>query len=90
MLRALVGRSAAPEIFEYATLRAAIAIFDKSGDGFLTAAQTLGILTLDRGDGTALSLQNGWKVIDRCAERDAATGKRVVKCDVLCKLLSSR
>ena len=63
--------------------------FPKSGAGSLSAAEVLAILTLDRGGGSALSLSDSWKVVDKCAERDPINGKRIVDCDALCKLLAT-
>ena len=86
----LVGSSRAAE-FEFDNLRAAAAVFDADDEGYLTATQLMSILTRDCGDvsRSALAQKDAWRIINLCAERDAASGRVKVNCEALCKMLSN-
>ena len=82
--KALVGQSAPPRLDQ---IQAALAVFDESGRGYLTEAAILTILTLDRGNGSALSPQMARRIMERCAQERDAVGS--VSCDAFCRALAS-
>ena len=89
----LVGESAIAS-YNFGVLRTALGVFDTAAKGRLPEKEVVSILTRNCGRGSAssdttISLEDAQKIAELCAEKDIATGERMVSCDALCRVLVS-